>query len=161
VPRRLLAFCLLPNHGHLAWWPRQDGDLSRFLHWLTMTHTQRWHGQHHTTGTGPLYQGRFQSLPIQEDEHLLAVCRYVERNPLRAQLVRLAEPWRWSSLWHRVHGTGAWLLAAGPVTLPEEWLAYVHRVETAAELEAVRRSVVRCAPFGEETWQEATAQKLG
>jgi hypothetical protein len=53
------------------------------------------------TGTGPLYQGRFKSFPVQQDEHLLTVCRYVERNPLRAGLVSRAEEWRWSSLSYR------------------------------------------------------------
>src|SRR5690349_18459612 len=88
ISTRLLAYCLMPNHWHLIVWPEQDDQLSRYLHWLTMTHTQRWHAHHHTVGTGPLYQGRFRSFPIQEDEHLLTVWRYVERNPLRASLVR-------------------------------------------------------------------------
>src|SRR6266404_7171415 len=93
-PMRLLAYCVMPNHWHLVLWPRHDGDLSEFLRWLTVTHTQRWHAHRHTAGTGPLYQGRFKSFPVQADEHLLAVCRYVERNPLRACLVRKAQDWR-------------------------------------------------------------------
>src|SRR5260370_27208182 len=40
---RLLAYCLMPNHWHLLLWPRRDGELSDFSHWLTLTHTQRWH----------------------------------------------------------------------------------------------------------------------
>src|SRR5438105_15248968 len=85
---RLLAYCAMPNHWHLVVWPQHDGDLSEYLRWLTVTHTQRWHAHHHTSGTGPLYQGRFKSFPVQEDEHLLALCRYVERNPLRANMVK-------------------------------------------------------------------------
>ena len=50
-----------------------------------MTHTQRWHAHHGTAGTGHLYQGRYKSFPVQSDEHLLTVCRYVERNALRAE----------------------------------------------------------------------------
>jgi putative transposase len=123
VSMRLLAYCLLPNHWHLVLWPREDGDLSAYLQWVTMTHTQRWHAHQHTTGTGPLYQGRFKSFPIQEDGHLLTVCRYVEGNALRAQLVPRAEPWRWSSLWHRMHGTADLLLATGPAQLPDDWVA--------------------------------------
>src|SRR5262249_12127375 len=125
VPMRLLAYCLLPNHWHLVLWPRKDDDLSEYMHWLTMTHTQRWHAHHHTTGTGPLYQGRFKSFPVEADDHYLTVCRYAERNPLRASLVPRGEHWRWCSLWHRVHGTDGLLLSAGPVPLPEGWLEYV------------------------------------
>jgi putative transposase len=160
MPMRLLAYCVMPNHWHLVLWPRRDGDLSEYLRWLTVTHTQRWHAHHHTSGTGPLYQGRFKSFPIQADEHLLTVCRYVERNPLRAGLVRRAETWRWGSLWHRVKGSGQTLLAAGPVPMPSAWLDYVYGAQTESELAALRRSVLRGTPYGEAAWQHRTAKRL-
>ena len=73
---RLLAYCLLPNHWHLVVWPRHDGALSDFGHWLTLTHTQRWHAHYHDVGAGHLYQGRFKSFPVAQDDHSLRVCRY-------------------------------------------------------------------------------------
>src|SRR5207302_9799666 len=85
---RLLAYCLMPNHWHLIVWPRVVGELSRFTGWLTLTHTQRWHAHRHSTGSGHVYQGRFKSFPIQENDHLHTVARYVERNALRANLTR-------------------------------------------------------------------------
>jgi putative transposase len=160
-PVRLLAYCLMPNHWHLVLWPAADGELSEFLRWLTVTHVQRYHAHYHTAGTGPVYQGRFKSFPIREDEHLLTVMRYVERNPLRAGLVRRAEDWRWSSLWQRAQGRAAGLLDSGPVPLPERWVAQVNGAETEAELEALRRSVLRGCPFGEASWVEQTAARLG
>ena len=87
---RLLAYCVMPNHWHLVVWPRKDGDLSRFMNWLTLTHTQRWHQHRHTVGVGHVYQGRFKSFPVETNEYLLTVCRYVERNPVRAGLVERA-----------------------------------------------------------------------
>ena len=84
---RLLAYCVLPTHWHMVLWPREDGELSRFTGWLTLTHTQRWHAHRHSTGSGHLYQGRFKSFPVQDDAHFFTVCRYVERNALRANLV--------------------------------------------------------------------------
>ena len=80
---RLLAYCIMPNHWHLVVWPQKDGELSRFVGWLTLTHTQRWHAHRHSTGSGHVYQGRFKSFAVQDDDHLLTVCRYVERNALR------------------------------------------------------------------------------
>ena len=55
--------------------------------WVTLTHTQRRHAHRDSAGTGHVYQGRFKSFPVQEDEHFYTVCRYVERNALRAKLV--------------------------------------------------------------------------
>lgn len=53
-----------------------------------------WHVHDRTDGTGHLYQGRFKSFPVQDDEHMLTVLRYVERNALRARLVDRSEGWR-------------------------------------------------------------------
>jgi putative transposase len=160
-PMRMLGYCLMPNHWHLVLWPEHDGDLSEFLRWLTVTHTQRYHAHYHSAGTGPLYQGRFKSFPIEEDEHLLTVLRYVERNPLRAGLVRRAETWRWSSLWHRAQGHANAFLDNGPGPLPARWPEFVNRAETEAELEALRRSVKRGCPYGTAPWVDQTATRLG
>jgi putative transposase len=104
---RLLAYCLMPTHWHLVLWPRAAGELSQFVRLLTVTHAQRLHAHRHTAGTGPIYQGRFKSFPVEaDDRHLLLVCRYVERNPLRAKLVARAEAWPWGSLHRRAAAAG-------------------------------------------------------
>src|SRR4051794_16933811 len=148
VPVRLLSYCVMPNHWHLVVWPRADGDLSKFVGWLTLTHTQRWHAHRHTAGSGHVYQGRFKSFPIQRDEHLLTVLRYVERNPLRAGLVRRAEDWRWGSLWRRERGSPEQqaVLAPWPVEAPRRWVEVVNAAQTQAEEEAVRRAIERGRP---------------
>ncbi len=161
VPMRLLSFAIMPNHWHLVLWPIGDGDLSNYMQWLTMTHTQRWHALHATSGTGPLYQGRFKSFPVQDDDHFLTVCRYVERNPLRANLTTHAQNWQWSSLWQHVNERFAVSLDTWPVPQPAEWLAYVNRPETEAELAAIRNSVRRGAPFGDPSWRAVAAKQLG
>jgi putative transposase len=158
---RLLCYVAMPNHWHLVVWPERDAELSVYAQWLTVTHVRRWHAHHHTAGTGPLYQGRFKSFPMQEDDHFFTVCRYVERNALRANLVARVEEWRWSSLWHRCQATQVPWLSSWPLAVPERWLEFVNKPQTAAELEAMRRSVVRGAPYGDETWQKRTAVTLG
>ena len=65
------------------------------------------------------------------------------------------------SLWHCVHETGVPWLAPGPVEAGEGWLEYVNRPETEGELAALRRSVVRGAPWGHPAWQQRTAERLG
>ena len=160
---RVLAWCLMSNHWHLLLWPRRDGELSDFMFWLTMTHAARYRTAHHTVGYGPLYQGRFKSFPVRRDEYLLAAGRYVERNPLRAKLVKRAEEWRWSSLWVRHKGSAKQkaMLSDWPVDLPRDWIKWVNRPQTAAEQEAMQISIKRNRPFGDAAWQQEMAAKLG
>ena len=87
------------THWHLILRQLVDREVGRFCKWVGGTHTMRYNAHYHTTGKGHLYQGRFKSFPIQDDEHFFSVCRYVERNSLRAGLVGRAEDWRWGSLW--------------------------------------------------------------
>jgi putative transposase len=162
-PMRLLAWCVMPNHWHFILWPRNDGDLSKFIRWITLTHTQRLHVFRETTGTGPIYQGRFKSFLIQDNDYLLTACRYVERNALRAKLVRKAEHWSWGSLRHHDRrGTpDAQLLSECPVNRPRNWVAFVNRPQTTAELQAVRKSVHRSRPFGNPVWADSVAEAHG
>ncbi|MBM3598024.1 MAG: transposase, partial [Alphaproteobacteria bacterium] len=99
---RPLAYCLMPNHIHLVLWPRRDGDLGRWMQRLLTGHVRRHHARHGTAGH--IWQGRFRAFPIQRDEHLLTVLRYVERNPVRARLVARAAAWAWSSAGRRERG---------------------------------------------------------
>jgi len=158
----------MPNHWHLVLWPRRDGELSEFMRWLTVTHTQRWHAHFRSSGTGPIYQGRFKSFPVQSDEHLLTVLRYVERNALRAGLVKQADRWRWGSLWrweNRRSGAGSDpalpALSEWPVDRPRGWKRTVHAPLSEAELGAIRQSIKRGAPFGGDRWRARTAERLG
>ena len=73
----------MPNHWHLVLRPRAAHDLSRFMAWLTLTHTQRWHAHHHATGIGHLYQGRFKSFPVEQDECFSPPLVFSNRRELR------------------------------------------------------------------------------
>jgi putative transposase len=158
---RLLAYCLMPNHWHMVLWPSNDGELTAFLRWLTLTHSQRLHAHRHTAGYGHIYQGRFKSFPIEEDESLLKVVRYVERNALRANLVARAQDWRWCSLWRRLKGDKESLLSTWPVEMPSDWVSRVNEAQSPVEVEALRNSVNRGTPYGSEAWTIRTAKMFG
>ena len=162
----MLAYCLMPNHWHLVLRPSTQGELSRFVRWLTLTHTQRWHAHRQTVGGGHVYQGRYKSFIIAADDHLATVCRYVERNPLRANLVRRAEDWRWSSLhrWHAGSGGERALLSPWPIPggrRPPNWLKRVNTPQSEQELEAIRRAVNRGQPFGGNAWRDKVTKQFG
>ena len=156
VPMRVVAYCLMPNHFHLVLWPHSDGDLSRWMHWLLTTHVRRYLG--HYAHSGHVWQGRFKAFPIQQDEHLLTVVRYVERNPLRAALVERAEHWRWSSLQPAAAGLP---LDPGPAPRGPGWIEFVNSPMTEAEVAAIRLSIKRDRPYGADSWTTETARCLG
>jgi putative transposase len=162
VPLRILAYCLMSNHWHLVVWPRADGQLSAFFRWLGATHAMRWRVAHHTVGYGSLYQGRFKSFPVQTDEHLLTVLRYVERNAHSADLVRQAERWRYGSLWTRQQrdATMGPILCDWPVERPADWVDRVNAPITRKELDRLDLSERRGRPFGDEAWVDRTATRL-
>ena len=159
LPMRVLAWCLIPNHFHLVLWPHNDGDLSRWMQWLTTSHVRRYH--RHYRSSGHVWQGRFKAFPIEEDEHLWTVLRYVERNALRANLVCRAEDWLWSSAAALNGGKRAALLHPGPIPRNKDWLDWVNRPQSEAELAALRKCIERGTPYGNESWQHATAERLG
>ncbi len=151
---RIFAYCLMPNHFHLILYPKKDNDLQKFMQWITLTHTQRWHVQNNTVGTGHLYQGRYKSFLIQKDTHLLSVIRYVERNPLRAHLVRKAQNWHFSSLSRRLSNdeNRKKLLTEWPIQEPKDYLSFVNTPMSEEEVEAIHYSVNRGKPFGGDRW---------
>lgn len=160
---RICAYCLMPNHFHLVLLPGRARLLSRFMQWLSQTHVARWHAHRRSTGRGHLYQGRFKSFPIQQNSHFLKVCRYVERNSLRANLVPQAQDWRWSSLHLRLQNQGPMKdkLSSWPVKVPSDWLQRVNTPQDEKELAALRRSRDRGIPFGDPAWTAQTAADLG
>jgi len=178
VAMRTLGYCIMPNHWHLVLWPREDGDLSEFMRWLTVTHTQRYHASRRTAGGGHVYQGRFKSFPIQQTrpsaaqrtmgmleggDAVLSVLRYVERNPLRAGLATRAEAWPWSSAAVRFGETvePPVPLTDASVGVPSDWREWVNRPQSPEELDALVRCIRRGAPFGREQWVRRMAREWG
>ena len=162
VPMRLCGYCVMSNHWHLVLWPREDGDVSEFMGWVTLTHTQRWHAAHGTTGIGHLYQGRFKSFPVQSNEHYLTVLRYVESNPLRAGIVGDSCDWEHSSLAVRNGAEKDGLrINSGPVKLPESWNELVNMLPGEGVDVRLGKCIRRGCPYGSGKWVEETAKNLG
>ncbi|HEX4143951.1 MAG TPA: transposase, partial [Pirellulales bacterium] len=166
-PFELYGYCLMSNHFHLLLRPIEV-TISRIVQSLLVSHTQRYH-RHHRSG-GHVWQGRFKSPVIQDDEHLLTVLRYIEANPLRAQLVERADEYPWSS--YQVHGGGQIdalvdrvaayeELAASVKNRQRRWAALVHRPLPQSTLDRVRRSGATGLPYGSDLWVRRLAKRLG
>ena len=158
---RLLSYCLMPDHFQLVVWPIEDRDLSRWMQWLMTAHVRRYHRNYKTSGH--VWQGRFKAFPIQSDNHLLTVMRYVERNPVRAKSipVRKAQNWRWSSIGTPPKDIVSPTLHPGPVRRREDWLEWVNQPLIPEEIEAIQVCINRGQPYGNRSWKKRTAKSLG
>jgi putative transposase len=166
-PFCLYGYCLMTNHFHLLLRPGLGQSISRILQSLTVSHTWRYHRRHRTVGH--VWQGRFKSPVIQDDEHLLVVLRYIEANPLRAGMVADLGEYRWSS--YQAHGLGqpdplltplVELDALGRTRRERQarWRRKVQAGQDEAELSAVRDSLKTGKPLGTDGWVEARAKDL-
>jgi len=175
IRMRLLGWCLMPNHFHLILRPYEDGDLGRWMQWLMTSHVRRHHKRFATSGH--LWGGRFKSFPLQRRRPTRSeqaagvietagpfwtVLRYVERNPLRANLVDRAEDWPWSSLrWWAFPSEAPDWAGKDDSDRPTKWLDIVNQPQTKEELDALRCSVKRGRPFGAKQWVRKTAKTVG
>jgi putative transposase len=161
VPIRLLCYCVMPNHFHLVLWPESDEQLQQFMHRLTAVQAQRWRMSRQSVGGGAVYQGRYRAVAVEPGFHLIRVCRYVERNALRARLVDRAEQWPWGSLWKREHRATDIELAPWPTARPEPWCDIVNAPSPAEDLELLRQAIRRGEPIGGPRWREEATLALG
>lgn len=159
----IFAYCTMPNHFHFMLSPRRDGEIQKFMGWLTKTHTQRWHVSHNTTGYGHLYQGRYKSFIVNTDAYYLALLKYIEQNPLRSKLVSQAQQWRWGSLYIRHYGTNDQKKILSPwiIKEPNNYLQDINIALPQATIDSIHTSVVKGQPFGEKEWKLALIEKLG
>jgi putative transposase len=155
----LWAYCLMPNHVHLILVPADAEGLRRALGEAHRRYTREinlregWRGH--------LWQERFHSFPLDES-HLLAAARYVERNPVRAGLVRLAEDWPWSSARAHLAGRDDQLVDSAPVlALAPDWRAFLAVEAAGDEIQTLRRHGRTGRPLGPPAFVERLEARLG
>ena len=157
---RLCGYCIMSNHWHMLLWPAEDGTLSDFMHWITMTHVRRWHTAHGTGGIGHVYQGRYRSFPIQHNSHYLKTMQYIEANPPRSGIAKTPADWQWSSYAHRLNAPKPFDLNPGPLKIPDNWPTIVNAAIPANDSARIANCIKRGSPYGEEEWITKTAKQM-
>jgi len=162
------AYVLMTNHVHLLLTPHERHAVSRLMQQLGRRYVRRFNESHDRTGT--LWEGRFRSSVINSERYFLVCQRYIEYNPLRAGMVRLARDYVWSSYRHHAEGR--------PDPLLTEHECYLQLGRTAADrmdayrilcaetissddVDSIRASVNRGRPLGTVRFNEQGAVQLG
>ena len=159
----ILAYCLMTNHIHLVAIPASDDGLQRLLKPLHMRYAQ--HINRARGWKGHLWQGRFFSSPL-DDAYLWAAVRYVERNPVRAGMVRKAENYLWSSAAAHCGNALAGLLNPESVWSKQflamkDWSAWLSEGDEVEEMQVLRRNVEKGLPCGSARFVEKLGRQVG
>ncbi|MDP3694651.1 MAG: transposase [Desulfocapsaceae bacterium] len=150
---QILAYCLMDNHVHLLAVPETETALARGIGLTNQVYTQ--YLNHKLNQSGRIWQNRFFSCVVENEQYLWAVARYIELNPLKAGLAEHAEEYCWSSA--KAHLTGAEDAVLGSASTwfdPSEKNAYSKFVLTEnEEMDAkIRQSTRTGRPFGSENF---------
>lgn len=166
---RLYAFCLMTNHVHLVVDPGTRGEnLALLMKRLAGRQTGFVNSREKRTGT--LWEGRYKSSPISTDDYLLACCRYVELNPVRAGIVADPADYRWSSNAGKVRGDGYDWLDRDPVYLglgatveerQESYRKWTLAAVDEGELALLRKSVQHGGLTGGSRFVDEVAARVG
>src|SRR5574337_2499 len=159
----VLAYCLMSNHIHLVIVPDGEEALQRMLKPLHMRYAQRINRK--KGWKGHFWQGRFFSSALDED-YLWAAIRYVERNPVRAKMVRKAENYPWSSAAGHC-GIKADLVLGSKGDWPRQcesigdWSAWLSAGDEPDQLEILRRNADKGLPCGSEKFIRRLGKLVG
>ena len=159
----ILAYCLMTNHIHFIVIPHTEEALSKVFNTTHMRYSQYFNKK--VKEKGHLWQGRFYSCAL-DNVHLMEAVRYVERNPVRARMVKQPYQWKWSSALEHVGkqsedvlGVGQFLNYAG--IDESEWLNYLAEREDEKVIVDLKKSTLTGRPLGEESFIAELEKKTG
>jgi len=154
-----LAYCLMENHVHLIAVPRSKDSFTRGIAEAHRKYTtiinirEDWKGY--------LWQGRYLSFPMDE-AHLYAAIRYVERNPVRAGLVKKAEEYPWSSAKSHIFKVNDPLLTRLDNLLEiNDWKDYLNEMEEESFIETMNKHERTGRPLGSDTFIKMLEKMTG
>lgn len=91
----IVAYCLMPNHFHLLLTPLKNGGITEFMSKVSNSYTKYYNTKYRRVG--PLFQGEFKAVTIEDDEQLIHVSRYIHLNPISSNLIKNLAQYDWSS----------------------------------------------------------------
>jgi len=157
----LHAYCLMNNHVHLLLTPRLENSLAKTMQKLSLTFTQHVNKKYERSGR--LWECRFHSAIVDRDSYLWAVCRYIERNPIRARMVDNPEQYEWSSATLDVREQGNCFIESiwESDQQREAYRAFLNMQENEEESEKMEKATFSGRPIAKEGFLEQLSGELG
>jgi len=152
----------MTNHVHLLVVPESDHSLAQGIGRTNLIYTQYVNREYRRSGR--VWQNRFFSCPVDRNEYLWSVCRYIERNPVRARLVEHPWDYSWSSARHHAQGTPDLVTGASQWPAPaerEQYREYLDHDEQKVDRIRIRTSTQTGRPLGSLTFIKELGLKLG
>ncbi len=160
----VLAYCLMNNHVHFLAVPGGEGSLANAFKYAHMRYSGYFNHKHNEYGH--LWQGRFYSCVL-DGQHLLAAARYIERNPVRAGLVKIPQAWKWSSASaHCFGGNGDFdfnlkRLWEYTGTNQSDWSRFIAEVDDPVKMADIRKYTHTGRPLGNGKMVAALEREYG
>lgn len=165
---QVFAYCLMTNHVHLLLAPQDHCSIGKLMKRLAGRQTRSHNSQEGRSGS--LWEGRYKSSPVQTEDYLLACCRYIELNPVRARLIAEPESYPWSSCRYRLGEPGGeWLdhdpcylaLGSGDEERRRHYREFLRAGVPHGELELIRDAVQRGQLTGTGRFTQEVAEIIG
>jgi putative transposase len=162
------AYVLMPDHLHLLATPADESGLARMMQWVGRQYVPYFNARYGRRGT--LWQGRYRGAVLEAGAYLLLCSRYIELNPVRAQLVGNPGEYRWSSYAHHAgirpdplvtdHAM-YWALGNTPFDREAAYRALIEHPLSATQTAALTEATLKGWPFGSAHFTAALARQLG
>jgi len=158
---KIHAYCLMSNHVHILAVPLEDDSLAKTMQKLSLRYTQHINKKYKRTGR--LWECRFHSALVDKEGYLWAVCRYIERNPVRASLIKRPKQYKWSSA--RVNTGEEKDGFIEPIWRDyvdrKEYCKFLNTIDNEREIENIRKCTFSGKPIGSERFVSQIVDTLG
>jgi putative transposase len=158
----ILAYCLMRNHVHFIVIPGKEDSLARAFNTAHMRYSQYFNEKMQVAGH--LWKGRFYSCVLDE-RHLVAAARYIERNPVRANMVNRPWEWKWSTALVHVGEEEKSLIRLSNLfeimnMSCVSWKEYIDLKEDPGFLSDIRKYTLTGRPLGEIEFVEELEKRF-
>lgn len=160
---KVKAYCLMDNHVHFLLVPGRNDSLAKTMQKLSLTFTQYSNKKYGRTGR--LWECRFHSCPVETESYLWAVCRYIEKNPVRAGMVKQPADYLWSSVKINTAVENRQDSFIEPIWKDyldkDAYIKFLNQSDDEKQIKEISQSTIQGVPVGRESFVKDVIESSG